>query len=176
MFRILHRIVGVVLVLLVMLISAVTFFYSAGPSTSWEAFLQMYSSQKLYVCWFAVGMLLLVTLYLLTAIRSKDRDRYMTFPNEGGTLSVSLRGVSTFISKLGHGIDGIAGLRARVVPGRNVIDVVLDVKVQEGVQIHEVSQLLQQNVRDGLKETVGITEVRNVVVNVKEIVPRHRLA
>lgn len=120
----------------------------------------------------AVGVVFFVyVLYLLTGIRPKVRgEQFLTFANDGGAVSISLRAVREFLARLGEEYAAIVHLQPQVRARGDAIDVEFDVRVRAGTQIPELCQMLQERVRQSLRENLGLAEVRNIRVNVREIV------
>ena len=121
---------------------------------------------------FLVGIsaVFLVFLYWLTAIPVKA-ERFLTFKNEGGTISISVKAINDFIAKLADEFAGIIRLRADVAASRDGrVEVRLDVNVKAGTKVQQLSQVLQQRVRESLRENLGIEEIHAVKVNVSSIV------
>ena len=173
MVRILHKIIAVAMVLLLMAGSGFLAFTAVGSSEDWNSFLQTCAVEQFVVFCVAVALFILGILFVLTAIRPRTKDRYVSYAGEGGRVSVSLRGIGTFVTKISREFDGVKGLKARVAAGNGWIDVILDAKIREGDQVHEICEAMQQRVRDRLKESLGLTEIRNVTVNVREILSQH---
>ncbi len=55
-----------------------------------------------------------------------------------------------------------------------MIDIIVDLRVKAGPQLHEVCEVLQRRVRETMANGLGISDVRRVEVNVKEISSEHR--
>ena len=60
------------------------------------------------------------------------------------------------------------------VPCRKGVDLLVELRVRAGPQIHEVCELVQQRVREAVTNGLGISEIRRVTVTVREIVSEHR--
>ena len=121
---------------------------------------------------FLVGIsaVFIVLLYWLTGIPVKE-ERFLTFENEGGTISISVKAINDFLAKLADEFAGIIRLRADVATSRNGrIEVRLDVSVKAGTKVQQLSQVLQQKVRESMRENLGIMEIHVVKVNVSSIV------
>ncbi|MFH1477420.1 MAG: alkaline shock response membrane anchor protein AmaP [Verrucomicrobiota bacterium] len=121
---------------------------------------------------FLVGIsaVFLVLLYWLTAIPVKE-ERFLTFENEGGAISISVKAVNDFLAKLADEFAGVLRLRADVTATRDGhIEVRLDVSVKAGTKVQQLSQVLQQRVRESMRDNLGIAEIHNVKVNVSSIV------
>ncbi len=117
-------------------------------------------------------LMLAVAFYWVTAISARVRkERYLSFDNESGAVSVSVGAVNAFLAKLGREFAGIVNLRSDVAgSGRDAVEIQLDLTVKAGTKIQELSQLLQQRVRDSLRDSLGISEVAAVKIKIAEIV------
>ena len=127
---------------------------------------------------FLVGIsaVFLVLLYWLTAIPVKE-ERFLTFENEGGAISISVKAINDFLAKLADEFAGIIRLRADVTASRDGrVEVRLDVSVKAGTKVQQLSQVLQQRVRESMRDNLGITEIHAVKVNVSDIVAAEKPA
>lgn len=127
---------------------------------------------------FVVGIsaVFIALLYWLTAIPVKE-ERFLTFENEGGTISISVKAINDFISKLADEFAGIVSLRADVSAARSgSVEVRLDVSVKAGTKVQQLSQVLQQRVRESMRENLGIAEINAVKVNVVDVVAAQKPA
>ncbi|MBU1858263.1 MAG: hypothetical protein KKC28_14895, partial [Verrucomicrobia bacterium] len=115
-------------------------------------------------------------LYWLTGIPVKE-ERFLTFENEGGAISISVKAINDFLAKLADEFAGIIRLRADVTASRDGrIEVRLDVSVKAGTKVQQLSQVLQQRVRESMRENLGITEIHTIKVNVSSIVAAEKPA
>ena len=171
----LYRIVSVAILLLLFAGSGAVMYFAVRSTDAWTGFSDAFAADRLKAAFAALAIFCLALLLLLTGLPRRQKDRYLSFSGESGNVSVSLRGVASYVSKIGDEFESVLGLQAKIVPGRNSIDVVLNARIKEGVQIHEICQALQQRVRENLKETLGVTEVGEVAVNVREIVAHRRV-
>jgi uncharacterized alkaline shock family protein YloU len=110
--------------------------------------------------------------FWLTAISARScKERYLSFDNESGAVSVSVGAVNAFLSKLGHEFAGIVNMRSDVTGvGRDAVEIQLDLTVKAGTKIQELSQLLQQRVRDSMRDSLGISDISAVKVKITEII------
>lgn len=121
---------------------------------------------------FLVGIsaIFLVLLSWLTAIPVKE-EQFLTFENEGGTISISVKAIDDFLAKLADEFAGVIRLRADVAASHDGrIEVRLDVSVKAGTKVQQLSQVLQQRVRESMRDNLGIAEIHAVKVNVSAIV------
>lgn len=130
-----------------------------------------------YICdgWYpAMGvggiMVLLATLYLVTLVPYCPKVRFITFDSSNGSVSISINAVRDYIRKLGEEFGAVVNIEPKIRAEKKLISIDLDVKLQTGARIPELSQALQDRVRDGLRDNLGITDIRDIKVRIQEIV------
>jgi len=126
--------------------------------------------------WVSVGggLVLVGVIFALSEYRTRRRERFLAFDNDGGTVSISTEAMADYITKLIAEFPSVVRMRPHVRPRRGGVDLLVDVRVKAGSQVHEVCELLQQRVRERVVEGLGISEVRRVEVNVRDIVSEHK--
>jgi hypothetical protein len=124
------------------------------------------------VCGLALFLLGLFSAW--SGIRRHKREKYLCFDNEGGRVSISTQAIADYVGRLADEFPSIIRLKPIVVPLRSEIDVVADVRVKAGPQIHEICEVLQQRIRERLATGLGISQVRQVEVRVSEINTEHK--
>ena len=141
----------------------------------WQAVTEFFGgSGRLYVGCGGGAAVCLAVLMALTGVRKKRKERILSFTNEGGTVSISTSAIADYVAKLADEFPSVVRMQPRVEPRRNMIDIIIDLRVRAGPQIHEVCEVLQRRVRETMVNGLGISEVRRVAVNVKEISPEHK--
>lgn len=171
--KLVHGFVGLLL-LLVIVVACVISVNAARSDAEWLKFSELVGGSRIAGAGAAVGMICLLAVFVLSGFRPRERERFLSFRNEGGTVSISTVAISEYICKLAAEFPSIVKMYPRVVPGRNCIDIVIDVRIKAGPQIHEVCEVLQGRVRENLATGLGISEVRRVEVSVRQISPEHR--
>lgn len=121
---------------------------------------------------FFVGAILIVMVlvYLLTFKSRRARTRYVSFESENGAVSISADAVREFIRKLGEEFGAVVSLDPKIRSEKNLISIDLDVKLQTGARVPELSQKLQDRVRESIRDGLGIIEVKEIKVKVQEII------
>ncbi len=114
-------------------------------------------------------MLVIVLLYLGT-YSPKTKVRQLSFDSEGGAVSIDVSAVSDFIRKIGDEFGAVISMDPKIQSKKDLIIIDLNVNVHTGTRIPELSQLLQERVRESVRDGLGIVEVREVKVHVREIV------
>jgi len=117
----------------------------------------------------ALGVLLIVT-----EAPRRRRDRFLSFRNEGGAVNISTEAIAEYIAKLAPAFPSIVRMSPVVEPHRRKVDIVVDVRIKAGPQLHEICEVLQKRVRESMEGGLGIHDVRHVVVRVKEISTEHK--
>ena len=170
---ILQRLVRL-LVLAVLVLGGILAFMLAFSAEKWDGLVNLLMTAAPMEFWMGLGLVSLAVLFAGTGIRRKQRERFLSFENENGRVSISTIAIGDHVAKLSAEFPAIVRMHPRVVPARNTIDIIVDLKVRAGSQVHEVCELLQQRIRESMTSDLGISQVRRVEVNVKEIVSEHR--
>ncbi len=163
------------MVVLIAVLAAGLALMSASVSPGfWQAWLTVSSGARETGFWLGAALVLCGVLFAAGDYRRGRRDRYLTFQNEGGMVSISTAAMADFLSRLAVEFPSVVRMVPRVIPRRRSIDIVVDVRVRAGSQVHEMCELLQKRVRESVVNSLGISEVRRVVVTVRGIVSEHR--
>jgi len=120
----------------------------------------------------AFGLLLIFVslVYLGTFGARRPKVRTISFDSDGGVVSIGVDAVTEFIRKLGDEFGAVISMEPRIRSVKDLISIDLDVKIQTGTRIPELSQLLQDRVRESIRDGLGIVEVRAIKVHIHEIV------
>ncbi len=171
--KVIRRIVRLLVLISLLVVGAGSLAAALSPQR-WVELMAMGGAVR--DAWMAVGCILLGmgVLFALTEYRSRKRERYLAFDNEGGTVSISTEAISDYIGKLIAEFPSVVRMRPTVRPRRRGVDLLIDVRVKAGSQVHEVCELLQQRVRERVVDGLGIADVRRVEVNVRDIVSEHK--
>lgn len=121
------------------------------------------------VALFCTGMLI-----ILTGTKKKNRERILSFKNDDGIIQISTVAISDYISKLASEFPSIVKMLPEVAPHGNMVDIIVTLRVKAGPQIHEICEVMQRRIRETMVNGLGISDVRRVIVHVKEISPEHK--
>ncbi|MBU1694580.1 MAG: hypothetical protein KJ726_10185 [Verrucomicrobia bacterium] len=165
------RVLSGLLLFLVLVALAGGMIYLALSADAWHQALDALSGERLIALGAGVALLCLVLLYGMAGIKPRRfAEPFITFENEGGAVSVSTRAIGEVVSRVGDEFAAVLGLESAIRPAGGSIEVGLDVKVRGGTQIPELCRMLQDRVRDTIRENLGLSEIRGVKVTVREIV------
>jgi len=170
MKKLLHGLTGLV-ILLLPLVWGGLIIYGNGFNTSLrDSIFNFIQGSPLAGIGIGLILVLIGLIYLGTFGSARPRLRNISFDSEGGAVSISVNAVSDFIRKLGDEFGAVISLEPRIRSEKDLISIDLDVKIQTGTRIPELSQLLQDRVRESVRDGLGIVEVREIKVHIREIV------
>ncbi len=116
-------------------------------------------------------LILIIMLYWLTSMSGSVKEQFLSFETEGGSVNIKVKAVNEFLKRLADEFADILNLRADITALRDGrIEVQLDIDVKSGTKIQQLSQVLQQRVRESMRDGLGIAEINSIKVNVNEIV------
>jgi len=115
-------------------------------------------------------MVLLALLHSITLAPRHAKMRAISFDSEGGMVSISVNAVCDFIRKLGDEFESVKNIDPKIHSKKEMLHIDLHLKVRIGTRIPELSAQLQHRVRESIRENLGIVDVREIKVNISEIV------
>ena len=170
MRRLVHGLLGLLL-LLVVLGHGVALIHMAYSPTCWAAGLEALQTERGWALLAGLAVLGLLVAYLITGIRPRTGgDQYLSYTRNGATVSILLRAVTDFITRIGDEFAAVVAMKPRVRPRGRTMEVDLELRIKAGTQIPELCQLLQERVRESLAQDLGLTDIKRIRVQVKEIV------
>ncbi len=140
--KFLHVLFGLLLLIALAAVSVQVINASLFPGV-WGDLLDWMAVRRLWVLSGAMSALLVLVLYVLTGLSRPRQEQFITFDNEGGSVSVSVRAIRDLLGRLGDEF-------AAVLP--------------------ELSRLLQEKVKEQVRDVLGFPEVKAVRIHVREIV------
>lgn len=118
-----------------------------------------------------VGLVMLLSvIFRWTAGIGRKKDAFINFQSDDGSVGISTRAICDFIERIGKEFAAVKSIESRLIKAKGGVDVALSVKVLSGNKIPELSHVLQQRVRESVRESLGLEEVRNITIKVQEIV------
>lgn len=159
---------GFLMSLLLLLIGAALLYGSAYDTTIGEKIADALRIPLVGICLGAL-MVISVVLSWLDGARG-PKDTFIEFKSEEGEVSISSRAVSDFVQRIGKEFAAIRSIDTKLKKHKNSLDIALAVSVGSGNKIPELIQMLQQRVRDSVRESLGIEEIGTITVKIKDIV------
>lgn len=161
------------------LISAVLLFVTGGvliwrhfpPAPGMPAWMEDFLAGRLQLSLLGVLFIVLSIAWLFTFWRAARGGRsYVSFDNPGGAVRVSLSAIADFLSRLSGEFPWIVSVRPVVSLRERALQVDLQCRVKAGSSIPDLSQQLQDRVRQAIEQSIGLAEISAVSVSVREIV------
>lgn len=165
----LHFILGLILFLVLVAAGLGTLSMAFQGDEAWKQLLLELEGRRVEAILVGLGLVIMVLLFALTALRLPDASQYLAYDIEGGTVSISLKAVENFLARLAGEFAAVESLEPTLRAKKGAIQVQLDVKVKSGAQIPELCRMLQDRARSTIREKVGISDVQEVRVRVQEI-------
>ena len=170
---ILHRIVRIMIVTLLAL-GGVMLITAAASQSNWMAAMAMIRQERLLTAGVGVAAIGFAMLYVLSGLRRRDKVRYLSFGDDADRVNISTEAIVDYVTRLADEFPSIVRMRPRVRPVGKAVDMLIDLRIKAGPQLHEICEVLQQRVRESMATGLGISEVRRVVVSVTEISSEHK--
>lgn len=166
----------ITLLVVCILISSGIALLTATLSPEWQQYLLslIKPDEKLIFISTAVVLFCVGILMILTGIKRKKKERILSFKNDDGVIQISSVAISDYISKLASEFPSVIKMTPEVQPHGNMVDIIVTLRVKAGPQIHEICEVMQRRVRETMVNGLGISDVRRVIVQVKEISPEHK--
>jgi len=110
-----------------------------------------------------------VILSLVTRL-FKKKEKFINFDSDDGSVGISTKAIKDFIERVGKEFAAVKHIDSQLIHNKSGVDIAISVKVVSGNKIPELTQVLQQRVRESVRESLGIEGIGNITVKVAEIV------
>lgn len=100
----------------------------------------------------------------------RPRETYIDFQSDDGSVGISTKAIQDFIERVGKEFAAIKSIDSQLVKGKNGLDIAVGVRLLSGNKIPELSQVLQQRIRESVRESLGLEEIGKITIQVKEII------
>lgn len=114
------------------------------------------------------AVLAVAALWPVSLLLRDARERHLSFRNPGGEVRISLAAIRDFLARLSAEFPGVVSLRATVDARGSTLSVNMEARVRAGVEIPALTQRIQERVRESVRACLGIAEVGEVRVTVRE--------
>jgi uncharacterized alkaline shock family protein YloU len=118
-----------------------------------------------------VGAILILSLLLRWAggLGTK-KDAYINFSSDDGSVGISTKAIQDFIERVAREFAAVKHVETRLTQRKRALDIAIYAQVMAGNKIPELSQVLQQRVRESVRESLGLEDIRNITLQIKEII------
>lgn len=98
------------------------------------------------------------------------KEKFIDFHTEDGKVEVSTKAIKDFIERVGKEFTAVKSIDSQLLHSKGNVDVAISVKVLSGNKIPELIQMLQQRVRESVRESLGIDGIGTITVKIAEII------
>ena len=116
----------------------------------------------------AVAFLFLYALSAILARRAR-RHQVITFENEDGRVTVDTEAVRSYLGGLQAEFSDANWIKPSIEVRQGALAIRLDLGVKPGTQIPELCRLVQERVKEILREHLGTCDLAGIAMNVREI-------
>lgn len=100
----------------------------------------------------------------------RKKELFIDFQSDGGNVGISTSAIQDFIERVGKEFAAVKSIESKLIRGKDGVDIGISVKVLSGNKIPELSQMLQQRIRESVRESLGLEDIREITIKVAEIV------
>jgi uncharacterized alkaline shock family protein YloU len=100
----------------------------------------------------------------------RKKEAYIDFESEDGNVGIGTKAIQDFIERVGKEFAAVKSIESKLIQGKDKLDIVVGVRVLAGNKIPELSQVLQQRIRENVRESLGIEGVGTISIRIKEII------
>ena len=147
----------------------------ASSEANWQALDAILPGSRLVGGSIGVVLFCLASLLFLTGLQPRrGSGKVLSFSNDNGAVNISTDAIAEYISKLASEFPSIVRMVPHVIPHLRKVDILVEVRIKAGPQLHEICEVLQKRVRESMEKGLGISEVGQVIVRVDKISVEHK--
>ena len=98
------------------------------------------------------------------------KETYINFQADDGSVGISTKAIQDFIERVAKEFAAVKSVETKLIQRKKALDISMSAQVLAGNKIPELSQVLQQRIRESVRESLGLDEIRNITLQVKEII------
>ena len=114
-------------------------------------------------------MVLSVLLRWMGGLGSKA-DGFINFESGEGSVGINVRAIKDFVERTALEFTAVKSVDSTLQSRRKKLEITLRVKVQAGNPIPELSQVMQQRIRESMNDSLGIDQIERITIHISEIV------
>lgn len=100
----------------------------------------------------------------------KPKETFIDYQSDDGSVGISTKAIQDFIERVGQEFAAVKSIESQLVNGKSGLDIAVGVRLLSGNKIPELSQVLQQRIRESVRESLGLDEIGKITIQVKEII------
>lgn len=131
---------------------------------------EIYTLYHDYALGFIIG-LLMVSSFVLRLINhfASISDKFVDFDSGDGSVGISIKAMKDYIDRVAYEFTAVKNVNTKVISNKIGVSFILKIKIIAGSNIPELSQMMQQRIRESVNESLGIENIDSVTINVQEI-------
>ena len=114
-------------------------------------------------------MVLSVLLRWMGGLGSKA-DGFINFESGEGSVGINVRAIKDFVERTALEFTAVKSVDSTLQSRRKKLEITLRGKVQAGNPIPELSQVMQQRIRESMNDSLGIDQIERITIHISEIV------
>jgi uncharacterized alkaline shock family protein YloU len=120
----------------------------------------------------ALGVVMILSIFLqwFGGIGRKRKKKFIDFQSDDGNVGISIKAIQDFIERVGKEFAAVKSIESELIEQKGALDIAISVKVVSGNKIPELSAVLQQRIRESVRESLGLDQIRNITIKISEIV------
>lgn len=103
-----------------------------------------------------------------------QKHKTIAFENPDGQVTVSLSAIEDYIKKLTNAMPEIKEIRSSISAGKSGIEIVAKAALYADVNIPEVTEKIQNMIRQRLQEMLGVEEKMSIKIHISKIVRKDK--
>jgi len=176
--RIMDRILLAVYTVLIIILSIVAIAVSLHliPLETMYAYIQsVYDSLQIAIVVLIISLLFLIISLelLLSGVRHKAPRGALLKADESGSVMLSISAIDSMVQRSARMIEGVRDIRSSVSVDADGTKIMLSVQVEQDVNIPELTDNLQAQVKEYLEKYGGI-KIKSLAVRIDSISPANR--
>ena len=108
------------------------------------------------------------------SIGKLQRHKTIAFENPYGQVTLSLAAIEDYIKKLTHKMSEVKEIKSSIFAGKSGIEVIAKTMLYSDVNIPDVTEKIQNEIRLRLEEMLGIEEPISIKIHVTKILQREK--
>lgn len=100
----------------------------------------------------------------------KPKSTFIDYQSEDGNVGISTKAIKDFIERVGNEFAAVKSIDTKLIQNKGSLDVLVGVHVRSGNKIPELSQVLQQRIRESVRESLGLDEIGKITVQIRGII------
>lgn len=167
--KVIHALSGLCLLAFLLLFGVASINESVVNNEWLSALAETSISDDVMIMRIGTVVLALTLVYLISFMKPRSKDKTLQFNTENGSVQVSLSAAADYLSKLKKEFAAVVSLTPKLSARGQGVVVLIKTGIRSGTRIPELSNLIQQRVRECLQQDLGLENVADIKISISEI-------